>query len=209
MLKILEALKYTSLYETILPISLQIELRNWYKRKKLPPTPQLIKHKIIRELGDSYSFKTLVETGTYLGVMINANKNYFKEIFTIELNKKLYERAKRKFAKFKHIKVIQGDSTKILPDILREIKSPALFWLDAHYSGGITAKGKTKTPIVSELKHILNSQSLNHFILIDDALDFNEENDYPTINELKNFILKRNKNYKVSIANNIIYILPK
>lgn len=207
MLKILENLKYTFLYETILSLILRIEVRRWHNREKSPPTPQLIKHKIIREIAKKYSTKILVETGTYLGTMINANKDHFEKIFTVELDKKLYIRAKRKFAKFKHITIKQGDSAKVLPQILKGIKNPTLFWLDAHYSGGITSKGKLETPIFEELKIILTKSS-NHVLLIDDALDFNGQNDYPHIRELKVFIKKRNSNYSFLVKQNIIYILP-
>lgn len=209
MLKILETLKYTPLYEAILPISLRLELHNWSRRKKSPPTPQLIKHKIIRELAAKYSLKTLVETGTYLGVMIDANKNYFEKIFTVELNKKLYLRAKRKFANYKHIEVRQGDSAKILPHILKRIKNPTIFWLDAHYSGGITSKGQIDTPIVSELKIILDKRSPDCVILIDDALEFNGKNDYPNTKEIRNIVLKGNRKYNISVKNNIIHIVPR
>lgn len=207
MLKILENLKYTPLYETILPLTLRLELRRWHKHKKFPPTPQLIKHKVIREIAKKYSTKILVETGTYLGTMINANKSYFERIFTVELDKKLYKRAKKKFARFRHITVKQGDSAKVLPQILKEIKDPTLFWLDAHYSGGITSKGKLATPIFEELKIILTKSS-SHVLLIDDALDFNGQNDYPDIKKLKGIIAKKNPNYKFLVKENIIYILP-
>lgn len=208
MLKPLEILKYTALYEIILPILLRIELHNWYMRKKHPPTPQLIKHRIIRKVAQKYSLKILVETGTYLGTMINANKSYFERIFTIELNRKLYNRAKKRFAKYQHIQVQHGDSAKILPKILRNIQNPTIFWLDAHYSGGITSKGEIETPIASELNLILKNKQSKHALLIDDALCFNGRNDYPTIETIRSIILKKNSNYTVSIKNNIIYILP-
>lgn len=208
MLKRLEGLKYTPLYEIILPVLHRLEIYSWQIRKKHPPVPQLIKHKIIRDLADKYSIKTLVETGTYLGNMINTNKNYFEKIFTIELNKKLYWRAKRKFVKYKHIIVKQGDSARLLPYILKMIQNPVIFWLDAHYSGGITSRGKIETPIISELKTILKNPLLYNILLIDDALCFNGQNGYPTIEIIKEIILKKNNNYNISVKNNIIHIIP-
>lgn len=208
MLRTVEYLKLTPLYEIVLPVVLRLELYNWYKRNKLPPTPQLIKHKTIKDLADKFSIKTLVETGTYLGTMINANKYNFRLIYTIELDQKLYRQAKKKFNRFNHIHIKQGDSEKILPKILKRIKEPTIFWLDAHYSRGITAKGKKETPIVAEIKIILKDKSTKDVLLIDDALNFNGKNDYPTIKELKGLVAKQNKNYNVSIKNNLIYILP-
>ena len=37
------------------------------------------------------------------------------------------------------ISIIQGDSGKILNSITNKLKKPAIFWLDGHYSSGITA----------------------------------------------------------------------
>lgn len=208
MFKTFETLKYSFLYEVILPILLKYELHIWLRRKKSPPTPQLIKHKIIRDLAIKYSIKTLVETGTYLGVMIDANKNYFENIFTIELNKKLYKRAKKKFSSLKHISVRQGDSSKILPFILNKIQNPTVFWLDAHFSGGITSKGKSDTPIISELKMILKKKLPDCIILIDDAIEFNGKKDYPDMKEIKTIVLNNDNNFNISVKNNIIHIIP-
>lgn len=86
MLKKIESLKLTFVYEIIRPLIFRLELYLWTRRKKLPPTPQLIKHQIIKETANQYVIKTLVETGTYLGNMINANKNNFERIYSIELD---------------------------------------------------------------------------------------------------------------------------
>ena len=48
----------------------------------------------------------------------------------------------------------------------------ALFWLDAHYSGGDTAKGQSNTPVMSELEAILAYSRRNDIILVDDLRYF-------------------------------------
>ena len=68
-------------------------------------------------------------------------KDNFEHIVSIELDKELYENAAKFFRKDKHIEIIQGDSSKVLPEILKNINQRCLFWLDGHFSGGITAKG--------------------------------------------------------------------
>jgi hypothetical protein len=66
------------------------------------------------------------------------------------------------------------------------VHQPCLFWLDAHYSAGITAKGEGNTPIEEELKHIFGHECAeNNVILIDDARVFNGSNDYPLIEAVK------------------------
>lgn len=42
-------------------------------------------------------------------------------------------------------------------------------WLDAHYSGGTTAKGKKSSPLKDELEIIKKHPIKNHIILIDDV----------------------------------------
>ena len=53
-----------------------------------------------------------------------------------------------------HVTIFQGDSATVLPKLLATIQEPCLFWLDGHYSGGITALGKSITPILDELQTI-------------------------------------------------------
>lgn len=205
--KTFERLKLTPLYEIILPIIQRKQLRDWLLRGKKSPTPHLIKQKIIKKYASKYSIKTFVETGTYLGTMVNTTKNIFDRIFTIELDKLLYMRSKKKFAKFKHILVLFGDSAKILPKVLKKIKEPALFWLDAHYSDGITAKGKLNTPVIKEIKSILNHKIKGHIILIDDAPEFNGKNDYPTIKAVEDIVCNKYPNCIFKTEYNTLQII--
>lgn len=207
MKKIINKLKYTPLYELILPLIQKNQMRRWLKQGKKPPTPQLIKQSIVKQIATQYSIKTFVETGTYLGSMINATKDLFEKIYTIELDPLLYRRAKMKFINFKHISIYFGDSAIVLPSVLKKIKKPTLFWLDAHYSEGITAKGRLTTPIVQEIKSILKYKARKNIILIDDALLFTGKNNYPTKRELIDYVLKKFPKAIFKIKYNVIYII--
>jgi hypothetical protein len=48
---------------------------------------------------------------------------------------------------YKQITVLQGDSGNVITRVMQEVFQPVLFWLDAHYSGGITARGELDSPI--------------------------------------------------------------
>ena len=111
-----------------------------------------LKAKTILTFQRKYQINTFVETGTYLGETIELVKHNFLNIYSIELSQDLYTRAKRIFKTNKDINLFLGDSSIILSKIIKQIKNPCLFWLDAHYSYGITAKGSINTPILSELK---------------------------------------------------------
>ena len=158
----------------------------------------------IAEYQQKYNISILVETGSFLGDMVEAQKRRFNQIFSIELGVDLYRNTFKRFKRNGHIKIFLGDSGKVLPNIRSEINEPASFWLDGHYSAGITAKGDKECPIYEELNAIFNSEKFNHILLIDDARCFNGEGDYPTIEDLSSFIKSRDKNYTVEIKNDII-----
>lgn len=139
---------------------------NWYLKNKPTSPPHSIKQKTIKKYAKKYNIKTFIETGTYKGEMIEATKNIFKKIYSIELDNDLWTKAIEKFKDDKYIKILNGDSGEILPKLLKKINNPCIFWLDGHYSGGITARGELNTPIFKELEAVLNHKIKNHVILI-------------------------------------------
>lgn len=181
----------------------------FWKRNDYPaPPPHQIKQMVIEEYQKQFGYTILIETGTYLGDMVEAQKNNFKRIISIELDPHLYQRAKRKFAEDKHIEIYQGNSDRVLLQIMPSVKEPAIFWLDGHYSAGITAKGDKETPIYGELEAIFNNSSLPHVLLIDDARLFVGSNDYPSIDDLSHFIRYKTQSYDILVKDDIIRVLP-
>ena len=80
-----------------------------------------------------------------------------------------------------HIHIYKGYSTDMLKDI---DVGPSLFWLDAHFSGGNTALGKTPCPLLEELDIILATGE-KHYLLIDDARCFGALGGFPTLEEIE------------------------
>ncbi len=116
-----------------------------------------------------YKNMYFVETGTYLGDTVNnALKIGFNNIYSIELSEDLYVQNIEKYQNNKNVSLFCGDSSKILFDVIKNINSKITFWLDAHYSGGNTVKGKKNCPIINELNLIKKHKLKNHIILIDD-----------------------------------------
>jgi len=181
-------------------------LRNWEKKGRPVPPPDLVKQKTVREYARKFSLDTLIETGTYLGDMVDATRDTFGRIFSIELDDALYERARKKFSKFHYISIVQGDSGEVLPVILADIEQPCLLWLDGHYSGGDTAKGRLETPILQELHYILAHDVERHVILIDDARLFTGRNNYPTIEEIQELVFTRHPDWIFEVKYDIIRI---
>src|SRR5260370_1913448 len=97
-------------------------------------SPQLLKQRTVREYGERYGPRILVETGTYYGEMVSAMKNRFERIYSIECDSHLAERAVRRFARHPHIQILQGDSQRVLPQLLQSPHHPHLSSLPAtHY----------------------------------------------------------------------------
>jgi hypothetical protein len=168
------------------------------------PGSHYLKQMTVLYYGVTYRLEVLIETGTFMGDMVWAQKDYFKKIYSIELSKELHEKAAKRFKGKGHVQLLQGDSSDKLNEVVDQLSGPALFWLDGHYSEGFTAKAEKLCPILEELTHIFKSRQ-KHVILIDDARLFVGKNDYPTLEELDTFI-KQHSKYSMRIENDIIII---
>ena len=178
----------------------------WLNSDKMSSPPHIVKQMVVKEYANRYNIRVFVETGTFLGDMVYGVQDTFDQIYSVELGDELYERCKRRFSRQKHISILKGDSANVLPDILTDIKAPCLFWLDGHYSAGITAKGEKETPILEELQPIFNHPIDSHVILIDDARAFTGQKGYPTIKALQDLVLARCPNSIFKVKKDIIRI---
>lgn len=164
-----------------------------------PKVPHIVKQRTLTQFGREYGLQVMVETGTNLGNMVNAQKDHFREIYSIELDTWLAARAKRKFADRPGIHLYQGDSGKILPTIVPLLKEPALFWLDAHW-------GAIDAPIKQELECIYRHPVRNHVLLIDDARYFDGRGDYLSIEQLREHAAREYPEAVVGVEDDIIRI---
>lgn len=172
------------------------------------PMESLKKYQVILSYQEKLNLKNLVETGTYKGDAVEACRQKFEHLYSIELSEDLYKKAKERFKNYSHIELLYGDSGLLLPKLLSRINGSVLFWLDGHYSTGITAKGLLETPVLAEIKSIFNSGINNYCILIDDARFFTGLHDYPKINVLKKIVKNYNKDLLFEVKDDIIRIYP-
>ncbi len=185
------------------------QAEQWIKNGKPGAAPHVVKQEMILRLGQQFACRILVESGTFMGDMVEAQKNNFDCIYSIELSHELWKQACQRFEGKKHIEIRQGDSGKVMADITSGLQEKTLFWLDGHYSGGITAKAEKECPIYEELESILQHNSMNHVILIDDARLFDGTHDYPKLDELLSSIMPRLGRYSAQVENDIICLLPE
>lgn len=149
---------------------------------------------------ENFKNECFVETGSYEGEAIQrAQKAGFQKIYSIEISPKHYNICKNKFSYNPNIKLFLGDSADILYDVIKNINSTITFWLDGHYSGGETGKGKSYTPILKELDQIKKHHIKNHTILIDDMSCCNTIwFDYITREQIIDKIKQINHKYEIS-----------
>jgi hypothetical protein len=201
------ALKDTKAYSLLTWWRSRRDLAKWEQSGRPDPPPPAIKHAMLGEYGRRFGLRTLVETGTYHGDAIQANLDCFSRIYSIELSNELHRAAVRRFKRYHKVTLLQGDSAELLPPLALDVKEPALFWLDGHYSGGITARGARDTPVVPELEAVL-IRPFKDVVLIDDLRMFDGRDGYPTLSELKALIRTRRPDYALTIENDIARVVP-
>lgn len=120
---------------------------------------------------------TFIETGTHLGESVQAALDAgFTDVRSVELKESIYLKAKERFAGNKCVTCYHGKSIDCLPDMVKDVPIPSVFWLDAHPAGPGTAGHEEwlkrdesvfqDTVLSEELKIILSHGK--HVILIDD-----------------------------------------
>lgn len=179
-----------------------------------PPSYERKREIILSYVKDN-NLNALVETGTFLGDTTAYFADYCETVYSIELSEDLADKARRRFAKTANVTILQGDSGKLMPSVLKQVGERALFWLDGHFSGTcgsgddpiVTARGNSDTPVVAELQAILQDKVPRH-IFIDDARLFSGLSDYPSVGDLRRLAKSSPHSYRVSVSDDIIQILP-
>ena len=172
------------------------EIREWLTRRYASPSPSLIKRTVLQRIGGSGGI--WVETGTFLGDTTALLAKSAEMVYTIEPDTNLFQMAQKRFKRNSKVTTINGLSEKIFPQLLPKLRGKVIFWLDGHYSGGITHKGPKDCPIQEELQCIEDNLFCygSVVVLIDDVRCFDpsikEYSDYPEINYLVDWARKNN-----------------
>jgi hypothetical protein len=182
----------------------------WYWKLRGEPVraPHLLKQRTVRDFARRYRLRTLVETGTYYGEMVAAMRRHVERIYSIELDSTLARRATAKFARFPQVTILEGDSGRLIPQLLATITTPALFWLDAGYYGWAGLVGETGR-LAAELEAILRHAVREHVILIDDARGLDGRNGALTIDQLQRRIAAEFPDRAIEVRHDIVRITPR
>ena len=127
-----------------------------------------LKYLTLRSLGRRTGARCLIETGTFRGITAARCARSFERIVTIELDEALARDAATYLKRYPNVEVLQGDATHVLPRLLqRQDLGEAVVFLDAHYSGGVTAKGELIEPAIVELEILSSGRDRICGIVID------------------------------------------
>jgi hypothetical protein len=178
-----------------------LEFRDWGLKDYTSPSPHYIKQSVIKR--NCINGSLFVETGTYFGATTKFASTFSPKVITIEPDFKLYKLALDKFFFVNNVEIINGTSESVFPELIPKLSGDVSFWLDGHYSGGVTFKSHQDTPILSELeiieKHLKNLSRVS--IMIDDFRCFNPSNpqfrDYPSKNFLVDWATRNNLKWTV------------
>jgi hypothetical protein len=186
--RVIQAWRRLSMHPLMRPMTERRILRQWRRAGRPIPPPPLVKHAVVKEYQSRFGPRVFIETGTFAGGMIDAVRSRFDRVVSIELDHGWHSRAVERFRADPRITLLHGDSGVRLQEVLEGLAEPALFWLDAHYSGPVTARGALDSPIVRELDAIRAHRVAGHVVLIDDMRDFQGRDGYPTVNEVLTWI---------------------
>ena len=187
------------------------EVIRWEHLGRPVPPPQVYKQAVIRYFAKKHDIDIFVETGTLHGDTVEAIKDVFHTIYSIELSEVLYRNALARFVGEDSIKLLHGDSGSLLPELLTKITSPCVLWLDSHYTEiPFAALGAQFTPIVAELHAVLDHPLVDqHVILIDDARLFQGHYDFPTVKQIRDFIACKRPDLHFEVLYDIMQIYKK
>lgn len=126
-------------------------------------------HELFEDIPEALR-QVFVETGTYKGETCRMVSPHFGKVFTIEIYEPLYKEAKESFRTYGNIEAYLGDSLEILPQLYQEYKNGAVFYIDAHVSGGDSSYNPNHpVPLLKEIE-IINRQTLGPSLFIMDDL---------------------------------------
>lgn len=171
----------------------------------------------------------LIETGTYQGATIETVVRSFEEIMTVDISEyclkfariRMDRQKKRgtvKGKKVAKVDMVHGNSIEVLPrflDSIHERNKTAVFWLDAHFSEGVTGyhPDEDNNLVMKELVTILEhpasgpGRELIHAIIIDDARSMGTKG-YPSISELVVAARERKDDITIKVEEDSIQIFP-
>jgi len=155
---------------------------------------------------DVNEYNTFVETGTAYGQSLIEIYPFFSKIFTVEISEKLWSWLNPQIQNLEHVQHVLGDSLIEIPKFLKSLseEEKVFFWLDAHWSQGLSSKNEYDVPLNQECAIIDNEYlGSSAIIVIDDVRMFgtNANEDWSYISQ--DSIKKSFKNFNILFSKEV------
>ena len=112
-----------------------------------------------------HGIKTIVETGVWRGYSTRRFAHLAESVIGIEIDRDMAEAAKATCAELVNVRIIEGDSSKMLGPIIGYgmtwLAHPALYYLDAHW--------REYSPLIDEIDAIAEHDAGPAVIIIHDC----------------------------------------
>ena len=172
----------------------------WRKGGFTSPSPHFVKMAVLNRYQTAET--TWIETGSYLGETSSKLAKVSKQVHSIEPEISLFKYVQWRYKRLINLKFHHGTSEQILDDLVKNLEGDTCFWLDGHFSGDITFRGETSSPIIYELSVI--ERHLNKLgqvrVFVDDVRDFvfqSNDSSYPNIDYLVSWAQRNKLNWTI------------
>ena len=170
---------------------------------------------LVKALRKTQLLQAFVETGTFHGDTTAAMAASFPKVYTVELSKVIFEQTSQRLRSLPNVTMIQGESPAALKRLKSELADiSVLYWLDAHWCGGVTGGDKNECPLMDELAAI-GKLNANSVVLIDDARFFispppapHDVTGWPMLAEVVAGLTALSKTHKLWIINDVFVFAP-
>jgi hypothetical protein len=164
-------------------------------------------------LRDRLGLTRAIETGTYRGGGTRRLAAVFPRVVTVEVSEELARSAAEALESLPGVEVRQGRSEDVLPELVDPVQ-PTLYWLDGHWSGGVTGGAEDECPVLAELVAI-GAGHADDCVLIDDARLFlapppspHDAAKWPDIASLLEALERAKPGHRVLIAHDLVIAVP-
>jgi hypothetical protein len=157
-----------------------------YDAGELGPPADHAKRRHLLAVFRDRGHEILVESGTYLGGTVAFMLPHARRIVSVEIEPRLYEAARRRFAGDDNVELHLGDSAVLIPQLVAGFPEPPLVWLDGHFTGGVnTLQGEAIEPapgILDSLGDLDLPRGIT--VVIDDLRLFGKGEGFPPLDAL-------------------------
>lgn len=173
----------------------------------------VVPQEFARSLRDRLGLTRAIETGTYRGRGTRLLAEVFPRVTTIEISAELARAAAERLVGVAGVEVRQGSSRDVLPELIDE-SQPTLYWLDGHWSGGVTGGADDECPVIAEIDAIAGGHT-DDCLLIDDARLFlapppppHRAEAWPTYREIEDAVHRTRPDHMVAVAHDVVVVVP-